>query len=73
MAKDNWFDTLKNDELSKIIDNTIKNKRNREILKSRLIDGVKFDELAEMYDLSVNQTKNIVYKCIDSMKTLCRI
>ena len=37
--------------------------RNRAILHRRLIDGVKFEALAEEFDLSVRQTKNIVYKC----------
>ena len=37
--------------------------RDRKILKRRLIDGVIFDDLAEEFELSVRQTKNIVYKC----------
>lgn len=37
--------------------------RNRKIMKRRLIDGVIFDDLAEEFELSVRQTKNIVYKC----------
>lgn len=36
--------------------------RNREILKRRLIDGVRFEELAEEFNLSVRHTKTIVYK-----------
>jgi Mor family transcriptional regulator len=36
--------------------------RNRAVLKSRLIDGLTFEELAEMYDMSVRQIQNIVYK-----------
>lgn len=36
--------------------------RNRDILKRRLIDGVRFEILAEEFDLSVPQTKSIVYK-----------
>ena len=37
--------------------------RDRKIMKRRLIDGVIFDDLAEEFELSVRQTKNIVYKC----------
>ena len=37
--------------------------RDRAILKRRLIDGVTYDRLAEEFDLSVRQTKNIVYRC----------
>lgn len=36
--------------------------RNRNILKRRLIDGIRFEVLAEEFDLSVPQTKSIVYK-----------
>lgn len=36
--------------------------RNRMILKSRFIDGLTYEQLAEMYDLSVSHIKNIVYK-----------
>ena len=37
-------------------------RRDRMILKSRLIDGLTFDALAELYDLSPRQIKRIVYK-----------
>lgn len=36
--------------------------RNRAILKSRLIDGLTFDALAELYEMSPRQIKRIVYK-----------
>lgn len=36
--------------------------RNRKILKRRYIDGVKYESLAEEFDLSTRQVKNIVYK-----------
>ena len=35
--------------------------RNRAIMKRRLIDGIYFEPLAEEFDLSVRQVKNIVY------------
>lgn len=34
--------------------------RNRAILKRRLIDGIRFEKLAEEFDLSVKQVKRIV-------------
>lgn len=36
--------------------------RNRAILKRRLIDGICYEPLAEEFDLSVRQIKNIVYR-----------
>lgn len=41
--------------------------RNRRILKRRLCDGVTYDTLAEEFELSVRQVKNIVYKCEDRL------
>ena len=46
-----------------VIDEWILNERNRAIMKRRLIDGICFEPLAEEFDLSVRQVKNIVYKC----------
>jgi DNA-directed RNA polymerase specialized sigma24 family protein len=37
--------------------------RNRKILKRRLVDGITYERLAEEFDLSTQQIKNIVYKC----------
>ena len=36
--------------------------RNRAILKRRLIDGITYEQIAEEFDLSVKQVRNIVYK-----------
>ena len=41
--------------------------RNRMILNRRLLDGITFDRLAEEFDLSVRQVKNIVYQCEDKL------
>lgn len=41
--------------------------RNRAILKSRLIDGLTFDALAELYDMSPRQIKRIVYKSQETL------
>ena len=35
--------------------------RNRAIMKRRLIDGICFEPLADEFDMSVRQIKNIVY------------
>ena len=49
-------------EMMTLIDEYIHNERNRHLLKRRLIDGIIFEDLAEEFDLSVRQTKRIVYR-----------
>jgi DNA-directed RNA polymerase specialized sigma24 family protein len=45
-----------------IIEEWIHSERDRGILVRRLIDGITFERLAEEFDMSVRQIKNIVYK-----------
>lgn len=55
-------------QLNSIIDECIigfKAERNRAIMKDRLCNGKTFEELSEIYDMSVNQIKNIVYRELD--------
>lgn len=56
------LENISNSEIDKAITDWIHNKRNREILHDRLIDGMIFDELSAKYNLSVQQIKTIVYK-----------
>ena len=53
---------LPRSEWNKLIDEWIFNERNRAILKRRLLDGICYEPLAEEFDMSVRQIKNIVYK-----------
>lgn len=53
---------LSKTQISFFIDEYIFNQRDREILKRRLFDGVKYEDLAWEFDLSVRQTKSIIYK-----------
>ena len=58
-------DSLKsytNSQIIYLIDEYVHSARNRAILKRRLIDGICFEPLAEEFELSVRQVKNIVYK-----------
>ena len=48
--------------LAALIDEWIKSERNRKIVKRRLLDGIHYEPLAEEFELSVRQVKNIVYK-----------
>ena len=59
---------LSRSEWENLIDEYIFGKnceRDRAILKDRLLLGMCFEPLAEKYDLSVQHTKNIVYKGVD--------
>ena len=56
---------LSRTEIEALIDEWIvgrNSERNRAILKRRLLDGITYDRLAEEFDLSVRQVKNIVYR-----------
>lgn len=56
------LDNITNSEIAHAIDEYIHNERDRAILKRRLIDGICYEPLADEFDLSVRQVKNIVYK-----------
>lgn len=62
MIKRDDLADISNEQLSELIDKWIKGETTRAILKRRLIDCICFEPLAEEFDLSVRQTKNIVYK-----------
>ena len=49
-------------EVAVAIDTWIHFERDRKLLKRRLIDGICYEPLAEEFELSVRQTKNIIYK-----------
>lgn len=56
------LDNITNSEIAHAIDEYIHNERDRKILKRRLIDGICYEPLADEFDLSVRQIKNIIYK-----------
>lgn len=49
-------------EWERLIDEWIFSERDRKLLKRRLLDGVCYEPLAEEFDLSVQQTKHIIYR-----------
>lgn len=57
----NKFD-LSRSELECLINEWIFSERDRAILRRRFIDGICYEPLAEEFDLSVRQIKNIVYR-----------
>ena len=61
------FDELSRSDISFLIDEWIFSERDRTILKRRLLDGIKYEQLAEEFDLSVRHTKTIVYKAEEKL------
>lgn len=57
-----------NSQISSVIDEHIHHALHRQMLKDRLIDGMTYERLAEKYDLSTQQVKNIVYKAMDRLE-----
>lgn len=58
---------LPRSELEVLIDQWIMKKRDRDILKSRLLDGLTYEAIAEQYELSDRHVKRIVYKAEDRL------
>lgn len=61
---------ISREELENLIDQWIIGlhaKRNRAILKRRIIDGIIFDELSAEFRLSDKQVKRIVYRGMDTI------
>lgn len=55
-------DNITTGQVAAAIENYIFSARDRAVLKRRLIDGICFEPLAEEFDMSVRQIKDIVYK-----------
>lgn len=66
MAKTDKYN-LSRSEWENLIDQWIFKERDRAILKRRLLDGICYEPLAEEFDLSVPQTKTIVYKATEKL------
>ena len=56
------FKDISNSTVDALIAEWVKSDRDRRVLHRRLIDGVRFETLAEEFDLSVRQVKTIVYR-----------
>lgn len=67
MTKLDEYDQIDRQGWESLIDRWIFDQRNREILKRRLLDGVRFEPLAEEFSLSVQQTKTIVKRGLDRL------
>ena len=68
MRKSTEAYNLSRSELQYLIDQWIFNERHRLILSDRLFNGTTYERIAEKYDLSTQQVKNIVYKAMDRLE-----
>ena len=51
-----------NSQIRELISEHIHSERDRRILERRLIDGITFERLAEEFDMSPKQMRNIVHR-----------
>lgn len=56
-----------NEQISSLIDSHIHNKRDRDLLKRRLVDGIVYEQLASEFELSTQRVKAIVYKSMQKL------
>jgi hypothetical protein len=63
------FDTqgMTRSAIVNLVNETIFSERDRAVILRRLIDGISMEQLAEEFQLSVPQTKRIVYKSEDAL------
>lgn len=61
------FDEMSRTEIEYLVTEWVHNSRNRSIAKSRFLDGLTYERISEIYELSVNQTKNIVQKVKETL------
>lgn len=60
IAKIHYMIDLSRSEIAWLIEEYLFSARDREIAKSRWIDGLTFEEISTRYDISVRQAKTIV-------------
>lgn len=68
MRKNTERYNLSRSELQYLIDQWIFNERDRMIVSDKLLRSTTYEQLAEKYDMSDRQIKNIVYKAIDRLE-----
>ena len=67
----NRFTMISNTQLMNLINDWIKNERDRQLLKRRLIDGISYERLAEEFELSVQQVYRITNKNTAILYSIC--
>lgn len=60
--------TLSNSELAEIISEHVHSERNRQIMRMKLIDGLTYEKIAEIMQMSPRYIRSLVRKLTDSLK-----
>lgn len=58
---------IKNSDIERYIEEYVHNKKYREVLKLRMIDGLTFEAIADTAEISTRHAKTIVYKYHDKL------
>lgn len=66
------FKYIPTSELERLISEWVKNERARKMMRRHFIDGISFERMAEEMDMSVQQTKTIVYEHADFLAEIVR-
>jgi DNA-binding CsgD family transcriptional regulator len=57
--------TLTNSELAELIGEHIHSERDRQIMKLKLIDGLTYEKIAEIYEMSPRYVRSLVRKLMN--------
>lgn len=66
----NPFEHIPSSQLSAIIDEWIKNERNRKLLKRRFVDGITYEKIAEEFDISTTSTRVTIKQSEKFLKSI---
>ena len=59
---------LTNSELAELIGEHIHSERDRQIMKLKLIDGLTYEKIAEIYEMSPRYIRSLVKKLTERLK-----
>lgn len=60
--------TLTNSQLADLISENIHSERNRQIMRMKLIDGLTYEKIAEIVDMSPRYIRSLVKRLTDRLK-----
>lgn len=59
------YTTLTNSELAELISEHIHSERDRQIMKLKLIDGLTYEKIAEIFEMSPRYVRSLVRKLMN--------